>query len=107
MQVKVTAQSTSAKSKTAEYVIFTLDIVVNNAIIEEEIKEEEKIGFITIIGIILGCVLLVALCLLVMCCCMRKRGSWNLWKSKSKQRNERVKVELSNRDKNAAKPEMV
>lgn len=79
--------------------------MVNNNIVEEEIKEEEKIGFITIIGIVVGCVLLLALLLLVICLCLRKRGSWNVWKSKP--RKERVKVEISNQDTSVDKPEMV
>lgn len=105
MQVKVTAESTLAKREKTDYLIFTLEIVVNNNIVEEEIKEEEKIGFITIIGIVVGCVLLLALLLLVICLCLRKRGSWNVWKSKP--RKERVKVEISNQDTSVDKPEMV
>lgn len=105
--MKVTAKSTSAKRKKTDYLIFTLEIVVNNNIIEEEIKEKEKIGFITIIGIAVGCVLLLALLLLLIVVCVRKRGSWNVWKSKSKPKTERVKVEISNQDTSGDKPEMV
>lgn len=107
MQVKVTAQSTLAKKEKADYLIFTLEIVVNNNIVEDEIKEEEKIGFITIIGIVVGCVLLLALLLLIICLCFRKRGSWTVWKSKTKAKKERVKVEISNQDTSVDKPEMV
>lgn len=107
MQVNVTAESASAKREKRDYLIFTLEVVVNNNIVEEEIKQEEKIGFITIIGIVVGCVLLLALLLLLICLCLRKQGSWNVWKSRSKPKKERVKVEISNQDTSVEKPEMV
>ena len=105
MQVNVTAESMFKKRE--KYHVFTLEIVIKNTIVEEEIKEEEKARTITIIGILVGCVLLLALLLLVICLCIRKRGSWNVWKSRSKQKKERVKVEISNQDNGVDKPEMV
>lgn len=107
MQVNVTAESTLAKREKIDYHIFNLEIVVKNTIVEAEIKEEEEPRIITIIGILVGCVLLLALLLLVICLCIRKRGSWNVWKSKTKQKKERVKVEISNPDNGVEKPEMV
>ena len=105
MQVNVTAVSSTANSET---VIVALEIVILNNIVEHEIKEEEgKMGFSKIIGIVLGCVLLLALILLMSCLCMRKRGSWTVRKTKSKQPKERVKVEILNPKKSVDKPEMV
>ena len=106
-QVRVSAVSTA----NTEAVIFTLEIIVlENITVEDEVKaqQEERMGFIKIIGIVLGFVLLLAfIILLVMCFCMRKRGSWTVWKSKSKQSKERVKVEITNPEKGVDKPEMV
>lgn len=107
IEVKVMARPTSAKNNTAGYLIFTLETTVKNDIIVKETKAEEKMGFITILIVILSCIVLVALCLLVMCCFRRKRGSWTVWKTKSKQQKQRVKVELSTTGDNADKSEMV
>jgi len=107
MQVNVTAECTLTKREKTNYHIFNLEIVIKNRIVEAEVKEEEKPTIITIIGILVGCVLLLALLLLVICLCIRKRGSWNVWVSKSKQKKERVKVEISNQDNGVDKPEMV
>ena len=107
MQVNVTAESMFKKREKTNYHVFNLEIVIKNTIVEEEIKEEEKPRIITIIGILVGSVLLLALLLLVICLCIRKRGSWNVWKSRSKQKKERVKIEISNQDNGVDKPEMV
>ena len=107
MQVNVTAEPTLTKRKKINYHIFNLEIVIKNTIIEATVKEEEKPTTITIIGILVGCVLLLALLLLVICLCVRKRGSWNVWRSKSKQKKEGVKVEISNQDNGVDKPQMV
>lgn len=107
MEVKVMALSSSSKNSTAGYLIFTLETTIKNHIIAKETKEKDKMGFITILVIILICVLIFALCLLAMCCYRRKRGSWNVWKTKSNQQKQRVKVELSTTDDNAEKTEMV
>ena len=107
MEVKVMALSSSSKNSTAGYLIFTLETTVKDHIIAKETKEKDKMGFITILVIILICVLIFALCLLAMCCYRRKRGSWNVWKTKSNQQKQRVKVELSTTDDNAEKTEMV
>lgn len=107
MQVNVTAESTLTMRKKIDHHIFNLEVVIKNTIVEEEVKEEEKPTIIIIIGILVGCVLLLALLLLVICLCIRKRGSWNVWRSKSKQKKERVKVEISNQDNGVDKPEMV
>ena len=107
MQVNVTAESTLKKREKINYHIFNLEIVIKNTIVEAEVKEEEKPTIITIIGILVGCVILLALLLLVICLCIRKRGSWNVWRSKSKQTQERVKVEISNQENDVGEPEMV
>ena len=107
MQVNVTAESTLTIRDNIDYHIFNLEIVIKSTIVEAQVKEEEKPTLITIIGILVGCVLLLALLLLVICLCIRKRGSWNVWRSKSKQNKERVKVEISNHDNGVDKPEMV
>lgn len=107
IQVNVTAESTLTIREKIDHHIFNLEVVIKNTIVEEEVKEEEKPTIIIIIGILVGCVLLLALLLLVICLCIRKRGSWNVWRSKSKQKKERVKVEISNQDNGVDKPEMV
>lgn len=107
MQVNVTAESTLTIREKINYHIYNLEIVIKNTIVAEEVKEKEKPTIITIIGILVGSVLLLALLLLVICLCIRKRGSWNVWRSKSKPKKERVKVEISSQDNGAEKPEMV
>jgi len=107
LQVNVTAESTLKKREKINYHIFNLEIVIKNTVVVAEVKEEEKPTLITIIGILVGCVLLLALLLLVICLCVRKRASWNVWRSKSKQKQERVKVEISNQENGADKPEIV
>ena len=107
MQVNVTAESTLTIREKIDYHIFNLEIVIKSTIVEAEVKEEGKPTIITIIGILVGCVLLLALLLLVICLCIRKRGSWNVWRSKSKQEKERLKVEISNQDNGVGKAEMV
>ena len=106
VQVKVTAV---AESNTETH-IFTLEIVIMKTdFVEDEIKEkEESTGMIKIIGIVLGCALLLILILLVACLCMRKRGSWTVWrKKKSRRSKERVKVEITKPEKIDDKSEMV
>lgn len=107
MQVNVTAESLLTKKEKINYHVFNLEIVIENTDVEEQIKEEEKTNIITILGILVGSVLLLVLLLLVICLCTKKRGSWNVWKSRSKQKKERVKVEISNQDNDVDKPEMV
>ena len=106
LQVKVTAVAESS----IETDIFTLEIVIlKTDFVEDEIREkEESTGMIKIIGIVLGCALLLILILLVACLCMRKRGSWTVWrKKKSRQPKERVKVEITGPENIEVKPEMV
>lgn len=106
LQVNVTAVA----KRSRETDIFTLEIVIlKTDFAEDEIKEkEESTGMSKIIGIVLGCALLLLLILLVACLCMRKRGSWTVWrKKKSRQPKERVKVEITNPEKNDGKPELV
>ncbi|XP_068754440.1 von Willebrand factor A domain-containing protein 7-like isoform X2 [Montipora capricornis] len=81
MKVNVTAMASAGSS--TETCVLTLDLdIVEAPFKPDEIKEKEQSKeLFKIIGIAIGCILLLILILFLICLFLKKRGSWTVWKN--------------------------
>ena len=102
MKVNVTAMASAGGS--TETCVFTLDLdIVEAPFIPDEIKEKEQSKeLFKIIGIAIGCILLLILILFLMCLFLKKRGSWTVWKNTKSN----IPIE-KDQEETANKPELV
>ena len=104
MHVNVTALASSEQR--SETSILNLAIYIfETPLFPDEVahktkEKEQSTGIIKIIAIAVGCVLLPIFILFFICLCMKKRGSWTVWKDSKTPTTK-------DREKAANKPQMV